>query len=215
MNTKIESIPPKPNPPPDISLPKPSEAIPPKPNPLPNISLSKPSNKYQSPSPHTSKNIIKISPVSKKIKKSKNRYITWKQPLLAKKIIKNMSPKSLSINEKTKESSKNSFLTNKNTKRKNTDDILNLDAKKGKYDSPRKRSIDEDDFDVLNLDAKKGKYDSSRKRPSDEDVFDNVNPKRGKYVTLTSEHNPRKRKRADDIFNNNAKKRKYNAWTVE
>ena len=62
---------------------------------------------------------------------------------------------------------------------------------------------------------KKGKYDSSRKRPSDEDVFDNVNPKRGKYVTLTSEHNPRKRKRADDIFNNIAKKRKYNSWAVK
>ena len=138
---------------------KPSEAIPPKPNPLPNISLSKPSNKYQSPSPHTSKNIIKISPVSKKIKKSKNQYITWKYPILSKKNKKIISPPEFSPSNKREKStsadelipkrknphseiSKNSFSTTKNTrKRNNTDDILNIDTKKVNPFHPEKGKV--------------------------------------------------------------------------
>ena len=89
------------------------------------------------------------------------------------------------------ENSKNSFLTNKNTrKRNNTDDILNIDTKKGKFASPRKRKST---TDVLNDDVKRGKYESS-----------------------TTEHNPRKRKSTNDIFNNvNVKKSKYDLWPIE
>ena len=80
---------------------------------------------------------------------------------------------------------------NKNTrKRNNTDDILNIDTKKGKFVFPRKRKSNDD---VLNEDVK-----------------------RGKYETLTTEHNPRKRKSTNDIFNNvNVKKSKYDSWPIK
>ena len=89
------------------------------------------------------------------------------------------------------EISKNSFSTNKNTrKRNNTDDILNIDTKKGKFATPRKRKST---TDVLNEDVKRGKYESS-----------------------TSEPNPGKRKSTNDIFNNvNVEKSNYDSWSSE
>ena len=96
---------------------------------------------------------------------------------------------------------KNSFLTNKNSKkRKNIEEHSNLNAKKEKLEyNPRKRKNTNIIFNEI---AKKEKLEHNpRKRKNNKEIF-NINAKKGKYKTLTMEHNPRKRKNSEDIFNN-------------
>ena len=150
---------------------------------------------YINPIPSTSGTQKKseIPPTSIKQKKSENNELL---------------PKKSKIHIK----GKNSFLTNKNPKkRKNIEKHSNLNAKKEKLEyNPRKRK---NTNIILNEFAKKEKLEHNpRKRKNNKEIF-NINAKKGKYKTLTMEHNPRKRKNSEDIFNNiNIKKRKYDSW---